>query len=404
MNPVERHPNFDRWIESKLSRLSHARRMKVEAYIEELRLAKLSPWAIKANLQALLTLGYDGKPYEQLTKEDLMNWMHQLDSNGYSLETIISYRQRVKTFLRWIHGCRRPSDPSPDPVCWIRVPKRQRDLPRGILTPSEIKRMLAACSNQRNRALVHVLYESGARVGEVLGLKIGDVELDRWGAVLLVKGKTGMRRIRLVESAPDLQLWLTMHPHPEDSSAWLWPSNRENKPLTVERVNGILKRLARMAGVNKRVHPHLLRHSRATHLARVLTECQLRLYFGWAKDSKVPFRYLHLSGRDTDAALLKYYGIDPQQEDETSELAPKRCARCGYYSPSDALYCMRCSMPLDVKAAIRVEEYRTRAEEATAAFVREVIKLDPSLAERAVKQSGILEALKELVKLCSAGF
>jgi len=72
--------------------------------------------------------------------------------------------------------------------------------------------MIEACDNPRDRALVHVLYESGARSGELLNMKIGDVEFDQYGAVIRVCGKTGPRRLRLIESVPDLQLWLSMHP------------------------------------------------------------------------------------------------------------------------------------------------------------------------------------------------
>ena len=311
VTPVEHHrtlnPNFDPWIECGLASLSPNRQKTLAEYVEELRLAKRSPWTIKANVQAILTLGDGEKPYSELIREDLIGWMHRLDSNGYSEETVRSYRQKVKTFLRWVHGCRTTRDPTLEPAKCIRVEKSNHELPEGILSPEEIRAMLDSCENQRNRALIHVLYESGCRVGELLGLRLKDAGFDRYGGAIVVRGKTGARRIRLVESVPDLQLWINMYPEREIPSSFLWPNSQDRRrPLTAERVNSILKRTARKAGIGKRVFPHLLRHSRATHLASVLTESQLREYFGWTKQSDIPARYVHLSGRDVDRTLLRH--------------------------------------------------------------------------------------------------
>jgi len=105
-------------------------------------------------------------------------------------------------------------------------------------------------------------------------------------------------------------------PKKTDKEAWLWPNNerKKDRPITMERFDVILKKAARKARISKRVHSHLLRHSRATFLARFFTEYQMRFYFGWSKTSEVPARYVHLSGRDTDDALFKLYGISADNE------------------------------------------------------------------------------------------
>ena len=358
---------------------------------------------MKANLQGILSLGYNGEPYERLTREALVEWMHGLNSNGYSEETIRSYRQKVKTFLRWVLGCRSTRDPTPDPIRCIVIHKPTNQLPEGILTLAEIRRILDILNDQRNRALIHVGYEAGTRAAELLGLRLQDIELDRWGAVLLVKGKTGSRRIRLVEAVPDLQLWLSMHPKREAPKAYLWPSeSNANRPITEERFNMILKRAALKAGISKRVYPHLLRHSRATHLAKVLTEAQLRIYFGWTKRSDIPARYVHLSGRDVDETLLRHYGIEQAKEESIEDLKPRSCPRCSAQNSPSALYCMRCSMCLDPRAAVRTDELRERAERAVTAYIRETSRLAPEAAEQAAKRSGIAEIYEEFAKLCSA--
>ncbi|MEM2600623.1 MAG: tyrosine-type recombinase/integrase [Candidatus Hadarchaeales archaeon] len=285
---------------------------------------------------------------------------------------------------------------APEAVKVIEVGKEQKELPREILTPEEIQRLLAVCNSLRNRALVHVCYEGGLRAGEVLGLRVGDVQFDRLGAVVIVKGKTGARRVRLIESVPDLQRWMAVHPNRQDPRSLLFPS-RDGGVMTVEYFNLLLKRLALSAGINKRVHPHLLRHSRATHLAKVLTEDQLRVYFGWTKGSNVPARYVHLSGRDVDGALASFYGL--AQED-----GRRACPRCGFLTPEGSLYCPRCSFVLSEAEALRIERLREREEEILERVVRKLIEEHPDFLDRVLREvvreeeSSKVEHIDQLVR------
>ena len=375
--------SLNRWLSRVLSGLSPERRAKLEEYVRYMRLGGFSPWTVKANVQAVLTLGREGKPYEELTREDLLSWMESLPSH-LRPESARSYRSRVRAFLRWVHGIGR-GEPSPEHLRVIREGRGQRELPREILTPEEVQRLIAACESLRNRALVHVLYESGGRAGEILGLRVGDVEFDRLGAVIVVRGKTGMRRIRLIESVPDLQRWLAVHPGRGNPGSPLFPS-REGGFMTVERLNVLLKDAALKAGINKRVHPHLLRHTRATHLAKVLTEDQMRVYFGWTPTSEVPARYVHLSGRDVDDALARLYGVGDGQRG-------RACPRCGFLNPSGGLYCSRCSAVLSEAEAFRVEERRMREEEIVMRVVRRLMELAPDLLERVLVESGTAEEI-----------
>ena len=225
-----------------------------------------------------------------------------------------------------------------------------------------------------------------------------DVEVDRYGAIIMVKGKTGERRIRLIQSAPDLQLWLNIHPLRDNKDAPLWPGRWvKTRPITVTHFHRLLVKYAKVAGVNKRVHPHLLRHSRATHLANVLTEAQMREFFGWTKRSEMPSVYVHLSGRDVDRTLLRHYGIVVEEETSPAEaLKPIRCPRCRFENPANFEYCGRCSMLLRVKPSAEMLEYHKGAEEAVALFVNEVLREDPELAKRILKRSGISSTLAEL--------
>jgi integrase len=394
------------WIREAFAQLSPERRATLERFLRYLEARQLSPWTIKCYIQAIRTMGFDGKPYEWLTSEDLIAWQRNLPycgvvkGNGDKLSdrTVDAYKGFVRSFLRWVHnGTQQTANP---PECLGAIQRRRArpELRKEVLSPEEIRRIVDACNNQRDRALIFVGYESGARSGELLSLRLRDVELDRYGAIVIVKGKTGERRIRLIQSVPDLQLWLNIHPLRENKDATLWPTRwNKTQPITPTHFHRLLVRYSRIAGVNKRVHPHLLRHSRATHLANVLTEAQMREFFGWSKRSDMPEVYVHLSGRDVDNALLRYYGIVAEAEKDSSEaLKPVRCPRCGFENPASFEYCGRCSMSLRVQPSAQAPEYHRGAEELVAAFIREVLREDPELAKRVLDKSVMSSMLAEL--------
>jgi len=98
----------------------------------------------------------------------------------------------------------------------------KKRLPTEMLTEEEVKTLVNFCDNVRDKALVYVLYESGCRIGELLTLKLKHVQFDNYGAVLMVNGKTGQRRVRIINSAPLLKGWINVHPFKADSEAPLW--------------------------------------------------------------------------------------------------------------------------------------------------------------------------------------
>ncbi len=183
---------------------------------------------------------------------------------------------------------------------------RFKKLPPELLTEKEVEDMVNCCTRIRDKAIISLLYELGARIGEILNLKVGDVVFDQLGAYVMLDGKTGQRRCRIVKSVPLVQSWLLACPT-TDSRRYLWiKSNKEL--LGYPMVRKLLKGLAKQLGIQKRVYPHLLRHSRATVLAKHLTEQQLKVYLGWTADSNMASTYVHLSGKDVDNAILQMNG------------------------------------------------------------------------------------------------
>jgi hypothetical protein len=84
--------------------------------------------------------------------------------------------------------------------------------------------------------------------------------------------------------------------------------------LKREGLRKILRSASEKAKLKKRVYPYLFRHTRATLNATFMTEAEMCIYFGWEQGSKMPRIYVHLSGREVDDKLLRFYNLKKERE------------------------------------------------------------------------------------------
>ncbi len=237
-----------------------------------------------------------------------------------------------------------------------------------ILSEEEVEKIISCCIGIRDKALVAIIYELGARVGEIQNCKISDVKDHPYGFHITLNGKTGKRQVLLHKYQVYLKQWLVDHPNASDPGAPLFTTAREytdsshskNKkkqakdetrvhtPLRTISMNLLLKKAAKKAGIKKNVYCHLLRHSQATRLANTMTEQQLKKQMGWAGSSNQAQTYVHLSNPEIDHAVLASYGIRVVQDQEGNKV--NRCARCSMPIPSGMRYC-DCGMPVTQEAA-----------------------------------------------------
>lgn len=306
--------------------------------------------------------------WENATKKDIDNIvvkiMHRYaDDTGQESHTTRDLKKVLKIFFRWLKlGSRNFNEVgNPAEIRDVRLRNVKDRISReDLLTESDISQLLKSCrENQRDRAFIHVHAEAGTRPGEILNLKIKHVLFDKNGAIIKVDGKTGSRQIRLIESVPNLSTWINMHAQKENPDAPLWPNyDKSAAPyLTYSAANKMLERRATSVGITKKINLKLFRHSRATFLANVLTEPQMRERHGWTKDSKMPSRYVHLINADVDKAMLKHYGIE-KNYDITESRAPKTCYICQMPNSFDSKLCSRCGKPLDTQTAIDADSQR----------------------------------------------
>jgi len=232
--------------------------------------ARLAPRTVDAYRRDLTAFGgwLGGSPSTSST-EDLEQYVSELRAKGLAATTIARRIAAIRSFFRHqvLVGLREDN-----PAADVGLPRRARKLPR-TLSPGEAERLVEAAAGTtprdlRDRALVELLYGAGLRVSEAVGLEKGGVDLDE--RLVRSIGKGGKERIvPLGRSAADAlrrylgrgRPFLDRRHRPE---LFL---NARGGPLTRAGAFLILRRLAEKAGLDpRRIHPHLLRHSFATHL------------------------------------------------------------------------------------------------------------------------------------------
>jgi site-specific recombinase XerD len=190
------------------------------------------------------------------------------------------------------------------------APNAGKKYPAEPLSPAEVTAIIGACSGRaptgiRNRAMLTLLYRSGLRVSEVLALRPSDVDMGKH-SIRLLDTKSGRAQTRGWHPSADdaLARWIdTRRALSINGRARLF-CTLQGGPLSDDYVRGLLRRLAGKAGIEKRVHPHGLRHTYAVELeAAGLTVSEISKLLGHSSIG-VTARYLdHLTNRQAVEAL-----------------------------------------------------------------------------------------------------
>ena len=325
------------------------------------------------------------RPLIKSTKEDALAWVQRLRDEGRQESTINTYLNRLKPFLTWMDA--------PPIFAWYHPPRnghasRDRHARDKLVDPSHIRAVIDAATKPQTRALIAVLYDSAARISEILSLKWRNVDLTEYGARLRITGKTGERTIAIVKSAPYLKLWIEHHDEGGDPEAYVFYAMWKGRHhMTPGGVQSILNQLCDKTGI-PRFSPHQLRHTRLTELAKKMPEQILKSYAGWTNASTMASVYVHLSGKDTERALLEVEGVQDKEalDPEPSPIEPVTCPICSTENPAGAHYCFKCSTPLSKEFAERVKSDNKKTDD-----IMERIRINPTAWALIVRAVEIVE-------------
>ncbi len=196
---------------------------------------------------------------EAVTRADIKSFLHAQKSRGLQPESVRGFVRALRRFFNWAVE-EELIETSP---AHVKVPKRRRQMPRTI-SLSDVQRLLATCdddaSGVRDRAIIWLLYDTGCRVGGLLGLTLSDVDFDR--RAVLVREKDGFRYSPILPETVDvLKAWLAVRPKDEPSDAVFVGLGNGGGALQYDGLRTMLKRRGARGGCEGPVNPHAFRHA-----------------------------------------------------------------------------------------------------------------------------------------------
>ena len=228
-------PNTTRWYKEKLRRVVEA--IGEDKPVEEVSIHDLR--AFVADLRARKSRYSDHRFRPEVR-------------GGLSPSCIHGYVKAIRRFFRWLVA---EGVIEENPAARLKLPRLPRQPPKGV-SLSDVRKLLGAASNPRDYALVLFLIDTGCRVGEICGLRMGDLALAE--GMARVRGKGRKERVVMFSevTAEALAAWLELRPDGWDE---IFVGTRG--PLTPDGVRQVLRRLKRKAGVTGRCNPHSFRHA-----------------------------------------------------------------------------------------------------------------------------------------------
>ncbi len=255
---------------------------------------------------------FEDKPFKEITEKDIEEFIVRLNNGHFKKQivrlkkirgerqlikipteiplandTVNDFKIIIKRLMKFIYG---EGDQFQQMAGWIRKKEEIREVP--ALTREEVEKLADACNN-RERAIILVLFDSGARIEEFLNIRIGDLtkkneEGRSYYQIRIKHSKTKPRTISVPICTKAMDTWLVAHPDKDNPQAQLFP-------VTYDGVRVFLQRLG-VSLLKKKVYPHLFRHSSATYYCNRLNQYQLCYRYGWSMTSKQPQRYIDREG------------------------------------------------------------------------------------------------------------
>lgn len=354
----------------------------VDAYEEKLKLSSWAQATIDSKLWKIAPFlrSFSDKSIKDITRKDVNKYLlelkKQVDEKKLKVSTYNKNLAEIRMFINWLVV--------EDDYTFLKERDLLRDLKfieekedsseKHYIDASDVKAMLPYCKCQRDRALIMLLWNTGARIGELVNTDVGDVNIK--AREIKVTGKTGTRELPITTALPDLKLWLNQRSGKPDEP--LFTSKNGISRLTIHGAGQVVDKLAKAANISeKKFSCHAYRHGRMTELAgKGMPEMHMRLHAGWTKHSLMPETYIHPKTKEVKNRVRE---IDTGKKvEETAPLVDmnaKICYNCNTENAFDAKYCSICSVVLDEHLALQLKEEEKQAEAEKLAKIKEELSI-----------------------------
>ena len=224
--------------------------------LEDLRVRNYSPRTQEIYIAQVARFArHFGKSPDQLGPEEVRAYQLHLIGRGVSWS---AFNQTVCA-LRFLYRITLDRSWAIERLPYARQPRR---LPI-VLSSEEVAAVLEAVQNAKYRAVLMTIYATGLRISETVNLRVEDIDSQR--KLIRVRQGKGSKD-RVVMLSPVLLDHLRAYRRVERRSPWVFPGKQVDQPLSASAVERVCRRAGRRVGIRKRVTPHLLRHTFATHL------------------------------------------------------------------------------------------------------------------------------------------
>ena len=347
-------------------RLTDDDRRLIEEYLSERQATRQlgNPRILKMRYHLITWRRFIPRPYAEMSIGDVYTGLNALQTGTSSRGKPFKQNSKhdyivvLKSFVLWLIANQHSTIPV-EKIRDVRVPAVDHNTttPDALLSAEEIKRLLTGCRSVRDRAIVAVLYESGARVGEVARLRWRDVEFDDYGIrVHIHDTKEGLiRYARCTWAREMLSAWKNIYPAELRPDGWVFLSSRK-EAMNYDQIRQRVKMAAERAGLGKRVNLHLFRKSRATHMIQQNYQESVIKKMLWGNLNTSMFNtYVVLSEGDIDAEILGHAGIEARPA-APDPLAPVPCPHCHTICAPISRFCSSCGQALSAEVAEELED------------------------------------------------
>ena len=290
---------------------------------------------------------------------------------NYSPSTISDFKKVLKKFVKYVNDGELPK-------FWndIHAEKigSRYNRPEQMITYDELQSLLSACKNQRDKALISVLWDSGVRASELLKLKVKDFQKSSDGlyATLNIQEGSKTYKQRTVVLTGDSVVLVPQYieflkdflKDKFSEDGFLFIGIGKEKPgenLTYDDLRMIIQKVRMRSGIQKPIAPHLFRHSTATRMAVDVPIQVFTRQMGWSSNKQAD-NYVHLDSKGQIMAILKAQGIPITDEELKKPLSKvnRKCPRCHVVNTGSARFCSNCGSPMKPEDFVKVEEQRMK--------------------------------------------
>lgn len=326
----------------------------------------LSPITKNYYKNTLLNLSKKAK----FKRKNLIDYFNSDDFKTLKIGSQNLYKFILKKFLSW-------SDPKMN-VDFIQIKRNNTHTELNkddLLTKIEIKSVLDTMTRSMDKCLFMLFLELGVRIRELSHIKLQDINDKGTHYIITIQvSKTKQRPIPVIDTIPYLIEWINQHPDPDNPEAYLFTHKYWGK-LVKYYEDGLRKIIQRgTAHLDKKIWPHLLRHTAASRDIKHFTEKEMMLKYGWSTRRSID-RYAHLVHEDLEGKVLELHGIrKPQPEQDIQIIEPKKCGVCGHINPASNRFCSRCGRALTLEG-VEIEKDLALAEQFSEAQKQEILDI-----------------------------